>query len=228
MLSRLAIKSRPAAHGLLKRAPRLFSAQPVLENTTESTSKALDAEAVAEKSVKRVLSIFETVGDSDYIGEPMSITQHSVQTAHAARKGGEDTEAQLSCLLHDVGHLLGLEAGNPMGMDGCGTEEHELVGAEFLGKLGFSDTVSYLARHHVNAKRYLCARQEGYYDKLTEASKITLKHQGGPMTDEECLEVEKDPRWPLVLRMREYDEAGKDPEMEPKQVRSGLSSYFRI
>ena len=72
-----------------------------------------------------------------------------------------------------------------MGMDGCGTEDHELVGAEFLGKLGFTDTVSYLARHHVNAKRYLCARTPGYMGKLTEASKITLKHQGGPMSEEE-------------------------------------------
>jgi len=145
----------------------------------------------------------------------MSISEHCIQTAHAAMKGGEEKEAQLSCLLHDVGHLLGLEAGNPMGMDGCGVEDHELIGAQFLGNLGFSDTVAYLARHHVNAKRYLCARDPAYYDGLTEASKTTLKHQGGVMTEEECKEVEADPLWPLVLRMRTYDEAGKDPFLPP-------------
>ena len=65
------------------------------------------------------------------------------------------------------------------------------------------------ARHYVNAKRYyvpnpnpspnpnpkphqhryLCAKDPSYHNKLTEASKITLGHQGGPMTPEECAEV---------------------------------------
>ena len=54
-------------------------------------------------------------------------------------------------------------------MDGCGTPEHERIGAEFLGGLGFSDTVSYLALHHVNAKRYLCAKDPEYLRGLTEA-----------------------------------------------------------
>lgn len=181
-----------------------------------TTSGSIDTEKVVEASTRRVMSLFEKYGDSDYIGEPMSITEHSIQTAAACKKNGESEEAQLSCLLHDVGHLLGLEAGNPPGMDGCGTENHEKIGAEFLGKLGFSDTVSYLALHHVDAKRYLCTREEGYFDKLTEASKTTLGFQGGPMTEAECQEVEKDPRWPLVLRMRTYDEAGKDPTVQEK------------
>ena len=29
-----------------------------------------------------------------------------------------------------------------------------------------------------------------------ESTMTTLRHQGGPMSEEECLEVEKDPRWP--------------------------------
>ena len=178
----------PAASGS---SLRQLSALPGDSSDVAASSMNLAAtKATISASTHRILSLFRDFGDSDYIGEPMSITEHSVQTAAAAAKGGEDTEAQLSCLLHDVGHLLGLEAGNPMGMDGCGTEDHETIGAEFLGKLGFSDTVSYLARHHVNAKRYLCAKDPAYYDKLTEASKITLKHQGGPMTPEECTEVE--------------------------------------
>ena len=158
------------------------------------------------------MSLFEDYGNSMYtIGEPMTITEHSVQTAYAARDSAENMEAQLSCLLHDVGHLCGLESHQEPGMDGCGTEDHERVGAEFLGSLGFSDTVSYLALHHVNAKRYLCAINQEYMDGLTPASKTTLSHQGGPMSEEERREVEKDSRWPLVLRMRSYDEAGKNP-----------------
>ena len=86
----------------------------------------------------------------------MTITQHSIQTACAAAKAGEDDTAILACLLHDIGHLAGLESGNASGMDGCGTPEHERIGAELLGALGLPDDISYLALHHVNAKRYLC------------------------------------------------------------------------
>jgi len=148
-------------------------------------------EDVIAASTARIMSIYDDFGTADYIGEPMSIKEHSVQAAAAAAKGGESIEAQLSCLFHDIGHLLGTEANNPMGMDGCGTDDHETKGAVFLGALGFSDTVSYLAKHHVSAKRYLCAVDPNYMAKLTEASKTTLKHQGGPMSDEECREVEK-------------------------------------
>jgi predicted HD phosphohydrolase len=117
---------------------------------------------IVDASERRIMSLFQDFGDNDYIGEAFSITEHSVQTAAAARAAGESEEAVLACLLHDVGHLLGLEAapdGIETRMDGCGTPEHERVGAVFLGQLGFSDTVSYLALHHVNAKRYRCARE---------------------------------------------------------------------
>ena len=149
----------------------------------------------------------------------MSITEHCAQTCAAAEKDNEDKETQLSCLLHDVGHLLGLEADNPMGMDGCGTPDHESIGADFLGHLGFSEMVSVVSLHHVNAKRYHCHRTPGYFEKLTPASKTTLDFQGGIMSEEECVEVEIDPLWPTVLRMRTYDEAGKDPSIRERAPR---------
>ena len=205
---------------------RNSTAHPVevkLNRMEDATSTVDDlADKIARSSLRRVMSLFESYGNSEYtIGEPMTITEHSVQTAHAARDSGENEEAQLSCLLHDVGHLAGLESHKEPGMDGCGTPEHERVGAEFLGALGFSDTVSYLALHHVDAKRYLCARDAEYMEHLTPASKTTLTHQGGPMSKEECAKVESDRRWPLVLRMRSYDEAGKDPGLDAAEyVRS--------
>ena len=177
---------------------------------------------VVDASTRRIMSLYTDFGHNEYIGEPFSIMEHSVQTAAAARANGESAEVQLSCLLHDVGHLLGLEANAPPDMDGCGVIEHERVGAEFLGALGFSDTVSYLALHHVNAKRYRCATEPEYFSKLSPASVTTLHHQGGPMSPEECAEVERDRRWPLVLRMRSYDEEGKDPTLE-----EGDPTYYR-
>lgn len=78
------------------------------------------------------------------------------------------------------------------------------------------------------------ARVQDYMAKLSEASKITLRHQGGPMSEEECAECEADPRWPLVIRMRGYDEAGKDPskgEGDPEffrpAIRANLEASLR-
>ena len=198
---------------------RRFAGRSILRSyfSTTTTTTTTTIPAHVAPSTARILSLFNDFGSSDYIGEPMSITEHCTQVASHALAQSETPTSQLACLLHDVGHLLGLEAGSPMGMDGCGTEDHERVGADFLGQLGFSEEVSVVSLHHVNAKRYHCRRTPGYYEKLTPASRTTLEFQGGVMSEEECAEVESDPLWPLVLRMRTYDEAGKDPtNPEPK------------
>jgi predicted HD phosphohydrolase len=166
------------------------------------------------RSTQRILSLFDNHGSSEYIGEPMTIESHSLQAAAVAADAGEDSEGQLAALLHDVGHLLGLEAGGappPPGMDGCGTVDHEGVGATFLRDLGFSDTVSFVCQNHVTAKRYLCTKDPEYERGLTDASRTTLHHQGGLMTEEECTTFEAHPAFDLALRMRNYDEAAKDP-----------------
>lgn len=46
---------------------------------------------------------------------------------------------------------------------------------------------------------------------LTEASKMTLKHQGGPMTPDEVREFRAHPQYEAVLRMRSWDDRAKDP-----------------
>jgi predicted HD phosphohydrolase len=68
----------------------------------------------------------------------------------------------LAALVHDVGHLLGLEADFPPGMGGCGTADHEGIGQKFCDDLGFTKSVGYFCKHHVSAKRYKCLREEGY------------------------------------------------------------------
>ena len=177
---------------LLQAAARLRVASTRHFSTAVSSSARA---AAVDASHRRIYSLFHNHGNSDYIGEPMSITEHSVQTALAAKKAGEAVEVQLACLLHDVGHLAGLEAGHAPGMDGCGTEDHEAVGADFLAALGLPDTVSYLARHHVDAKRYLCAVDSEYHARLSDASRTTLKHQGGPMSAAEPRSRALDASW---------------------------------
>ncbi|KAK8403977.1 hypothetical protein O3P69_000199 [Scylla paramamosain] len=109
----------------------------------------------------------------------------------------------------------GLRDGHaPMVTDGLvlGTPRHEVVGEEYLKGLGFPEEVTIFVRNHVEAKRYLVATDPKYYEGLSEASRHTLTHQGGPMKEEEVLSFKTNPNFHAVLRMRSWDEKAKDPE----------------
>ena len=134
-----------------------------------------------------------------------------MQAYQRAKDNEEDEETQIACLLHDIGHVIGLEAGFPPAMDGCGTPDHEGKGGAFLRSLGFSEKVAFLVSQHVNAKRYLVFKHTGY--ELSEASKITLRFQGGPMTEVEAEKFEQLPEFTTILRMRTYDEQAKIPNL---------------
>ncbi|KAJ8599157.1 hypothetical protein CTAYLR_008307 [Chrysophaeum taylorii] len=166
-----------------------------------------------EVALQRLRSLFEAFGGGAYtIGEAMSITQHSAQAAQLARAAGERDAAVVAALFHDVGHLLGFEAGLPAEMDGCGFEAHDSSGGAFLTQLGFEEDVGWLAAQHVRAKRYRVAVDPAYANKLSEASKTTLRFQGGPMSPAEVAACDADPRWPEALRLRSYDEGAKEEE----------------
>eukprot|EP00616_Rhizochromulina_sp_CCMP1243_P003009 CAMPEP_0118976016 /NCGR_PEP_ID=MMETSP1173-20130426/17557_1 /TAXON_ID=1034831 /ORGANISM="Rhizochromulina marina cf, Strain CCMP1243" /LENGTH=511 /DNA_ID=CAMNT_0006925993 /DNA_START=11 /DNA_END=1542 /DNA_ORIENTATION=- len=176
---------------------------------------------------RRLERLFQSFGASDYIGEPISVVEHSVQASLAARERGENEEVQVAALLHDIGHLLGFEAGFPAGMDGCGTEFHEDIGADFLRGLGLSESICYYVQNHVAAKRYLCWKDPEYYASLTSASRTTLRHQGGPMSDEEAAAAEADPRWSTAVLMRSFDEVAKDPAVVSSSIRPFLPDIRR-
>lgn len=189
--------------------PRAFSAVP----SSRTTPAAILSNTTMGPASQRLAALFSSHGTSDYIGEDVSIAAHSLQAAalaRAARK--DDDEAAVAALLHDVGHLLGLEAGMEMGMEGCGVPCHESVGAAFIQQLGLPDRVARLVGAHVDAKRFLCWRDPAYMDKLSDASKTTLRFQGGPMNDQEGHAWEADPDKDTYLQMRQWDEQAKDPD----------------
>ena len=49
-------------------------------------------------------------------------------------------------------------------------------------------------------------------------SKVTLRHQGGPMSEAECRAYEAEGMLKLHLKMRYFDEIAKDPDCEMKPV----------
>ncbi len=79
-------------------------------------------------------------------------------------------------------------------MDDCGVMHHEKIGADYAcDQLGLPARIGKLILAHVGAKRYLCWKDPSYHAKLSDASKTTLKFQGGPMKKAEALKWEKDP-----------------------------------
>eukprot|EP00913_Durusdinium_trenchii_P003269 g3024.t1 len=109
-------------------------------------------------------------------------------------------------------------------MEDCGVVDHEKLGGQWLQSLGFSQKVCDLVARHVDGKRYLCAVRKDYHKTLSEASKTTLRHQGGPMTAEEANAFEKEELHKIIVAMRHWDEAAK---VKGKEVPS-LETYREL
>lgn len=57
--------------------------------------------------------------------------------------------------------------------------------------------------------RYLTAVDASYYDSLSEASKQSLRFQGGPFVGEELVVFERDPLKDEMVRLRKWDDQAK-------------------
>jgi predicted HD phosphohydrolase len=172
-------------------------------------------------SVTAVFDLFRAHGTSDYVGEAVSQESHALQAGALASAAGHPPAVVAGCLLHDVGHMLGLRFPDRYGrMGDCGVMAHEGIGAAWLESLGFPATTAALVRRHVDAKRYRCFKDPSYRGRLSEASKVTLGYQGGPMGAEEAAAFEADPLGPLILQMRDFDEAAKVPGLAVPDLES--------
>lgn len=164
-----------------------------------------------QPTLHQLFALYELQGGNEYIGEPVTILEHSVQSAQLAEAEGHDKEVIMAALFHDIGHLMPTHPHDDMA--GLGHRSHEQVGAEYLAQFGFSERLLYLVKAHVAAKRYLCYAQPTYYERLSEASKQTLVFQGGVMDAAEAAAFEQNPLFELSLRMRHWDEAAKQPNL---------------
>jgi predicted HD phosphohydrolase len=97
-------------------------------------------------------------------------------------------------------------------------KHHDDAGAEVLAPF-FPPLVTECVRLHVAAKRYLCATDPTYFEKLSSASVHTLSLQGGPMSPTEVAEFRKNPFHDEAVRVRIWDEGGKVPGMKTRRFR---------
>ena len=158
--------------------------------------------------VDEIFAAFRSNGAAAYLGEPVTLREHMLQTAVAAEAAGAPPELVAAALLHDFGHLIhgGPEDAAEHGLD----TEHEEVGFRFLAGR-FPPEVVEPVRMHVAAKRYLCAVDPGYIDELSNASILSLGLQGGPMSDDEVTAFAESPYADAACRLRRYDDEAKDP-----------------
>ena len=163
--------------------------------------------------VDKIISNF-TNNKSLYIGEKVTMSEHMIQTAMLAEKAKCNDYLICSCLLHDYGHFI---LDNPdelvkENLDG----KHEDIGYEYLKNI-FKKEIIEPIKYHVQAKRYL-ARDKKYFNLLSEASKISLKLQGGLLNDDECIKFEGQDYFKSSILLRKFDEAAKKTDIKMKSI----------
>lgn len=169
------------------------------------------ADPLSHQPVDHVLSLLRDRGHGAYHGEAVTQTEHALQAAWHAEKAGAAPAQIAAALLHDIGHLL-----HDLGED-CAHRDiddaHEVRGARWLANHFVPEVVEPI-RLHVEAKRYLCATEPGYHDRLSSASQRSLSLQGGPMTTVEAQSFAAGGHAAAAVALRHWDELAKIPGLE--------------
>lgn len=163
--------------------------------------------------VDKIVSNFKN-NNSLYIGENVTIAEHMIQSAMMAEKSKSNNNLVCACLLHDYGHFI---LDNPDELvrkkqDG----KHEEIGYEYLKKF-FKKEIVEPIKHHVIAKRYL-ARDKKYFDRLSEASVVSLELQGGVLDTKEAKLFENQEFFKEAIMLRKFDEAAKKIGVKIKDI----------
>jgi phosphonate degradation associated HDIG domain protein len=161
---------------------------------------------MSHKIVDYLLELLEKKGsDIQYGNEDVTQLEHALQCAEMAEEDNKSDAFITAALLHDIGHLI-YEDKDPIldGKDGL----HEDLGANYLSKY-FGEEVILPIRAHVESKRYLAAIEVGYYEELSEASKESLKVQGGIFSKEEAEAFINKPQMKEAVEMRRFDDQAK-------------------
>lgn len=159
----------------------------------------------ANAVVREIRQAFEKRGLESY-GEGVNQLDHALQCGYCAERDGAPASLIVATLLHDIGHLLH-DLPEDIADHGIDTQ-HESLGSAWLSQ-HFGPEVSEPVRLHVPAKRYLATREKGYYDLLSEASLLSLKLQGGLMSEAELQAFEQEPYRREGIQLRRWDDEGK-------------------
>ncbi len=163
-------------------------------------------------------------GMARYGAEAINQHDHALQCAALAERAGASEALVTAALLHDIGHLTADDEGAALrGID----MRHEDRGADFL-KPFFSENVTEPIRLHVVAKRYLCATNPRYLNRLSTASVNSLNVQGGPFnaTESEVFAAHEHSGAAILLRV--WDDFAKDPTAKTPPLSHYLDLAERV
>ncbi len=163
--------------------------------------------------VEKIISNFKN-NKSLYIGENVTISEHMIQSAMMAEKSRSKDYLVCSCLLHDYGHFILDDPDELVRKNQDG--KHEDIGYEYLKKF-FKREIVEPIKHHVIAKRYL-SRNKKYYNRLSNASIVSLKLQGGPLNSKEAKSFEKEEFFKEAIKLRKFDEEAKKVGFKIKDI----------
>jgi phosphonate degradation associated HDIG domain protein len=161
-------------------------------------------------SVADVVGLFERRGSRMYGAEAISQLEHALQCATLAEAAGSAPELIAASLMHDLGHLVH-DLGDDPARDGV-DDVHQFLALPFL-RTTFPDAVLEPIRLHVDAKRYLCATDPGYWDTLSFASKRSLELQGGVYSAADAGRFIAQAHAPAAVSLRRWDDQAKVPRL---------------
>lgn len=155
-------------------------------------------------SPDEIAGLYASQGSRHY-GEGVTQVEHALQCAVLAERADAPPSLIVAALLHDIGHLFENEDGV---VDAAADLRHEAAGAAALRAL-FGPAVCAPIALHVAAKRYLCAVDGGYRDRLSAASQASLVLQGGAFDAAGAARFERRPFWREAVALRRFDDDGK-------------------
>jgi gamma-butyrobetaine dioxygenase len=180
--------------------------------------KALLADLTPDNAVDKLEALFEAIAGTSYLGEPVTIAEHMLQAAACARRDGASDALTAAALLHDVGYYADANPDNENEADA--RKRHDAAAARVLAPV-LPEAVTEPIRLHVDAKRYLCAVEPAYRDRLSPASIHTMRLQGGVMSRADVDGFAAEPYCEDAVRLRRWDDEGKVPETDMP----GFASY---
>jgi phosphonate degradation associated HDIG domain protein len=157
--------------------------------------------------VDAVLELYARWGGVFY-DDRVSQLDHALQCAALAERAGAPGPLVAAALLHDIGHLLELEASDGEIGDLAVDRSHEARAARALAPI-FPASVTAPIALHVEAKRYLCAVDPEYAGILSAGSVRSLATQGGPMDADEVARFCANPAHGDACALRRWDDLGK-------------------
>jgi len=176
-------------------------------------------------SIPEIVQLLGSRGTTWYGQEAVSQLDHALQCAHLAEQANETPETVVAALLHDLGHILSTKRPDEVPADVLPTQDdlHQFVALPFL-RSQFSDAVLEPIKLHVDAKRYLCAVDAGYWEALSPTSKHSLELQGGRYDEAQVFSFEALTFYSEAVRLRRYDDLAK----VPGQITPPLTHYATL